>query len=69
MKEFCIFKNYKRKFFIELFDYNIGTFTFQGFLLADNNNKQLEDLHLTCIGQITKDAKIANQFLFPYNKS
>ena len=68
VKDLCIFENYESKFSIELLDYSESTPTFQEFLFADNNNKQLEDLFLTCIGRKVKDVEIANQFLPPCNK-
>ena len=68
MKDLCIFEDYERKFSTELPDYSKSTSKFQVFLLADNNNKQLEDLHLTCTGQKAKDAEIANNSLPPHNK-
>ena len=68
MKDLRIFKNYKSKFSIKLPDYSESTPTFQEFLLADNDNEQLEDLHLTCTGQKAKDVEIINQFSLPRNK-
>ncbi|MCJ1346413.1 hypothetical protein MMC31_004629, partial [Peltigera leucophlebia] len=60
VKDLCIFQDYESKFSTELPDYSEGTPTFQGFLLADNNDEQLEDLHLTRAGQKAKDAEKAN---------
>ena len=68
MKDLCIFEDYKSKFSTELLDYSEDTPTFQGFLLADNNDKQLEDLHSTHAGQKAKNAKIVNQSPPPCNK-
>ena len=68
VKNLRIFKDYKSKFSTELPDYSKGTPKFQGFLLADNDNEQLEDLHLTRAGQKAKDAEIANQSPPPGNK-
>ena len=50
MKDLCIFEDYKSKFSTELPDYSKDTPTFQGFLLADNDDEQLEDLLLTYVG-------------------
>ena len=69
MKNLRIFEDYKSKFSTELSDYSTGTPTFQGFLLADNDNEQLEDLHSTRTGRKAKDAEIANQSPLPRNKS
>lgn len=69
VKTLCIFEDYKSKFSTKLPDYSEDTSIFQRFLLADNNNKQLEDLLLTCAGWKTKDVEIANQSLPPLNKS
>lgn len=60
MKNLSIFKAYKNKSSIKLFDYSENTHIFQGFLFADNNNKSLKDLHLTYTRQKTKDVEIAN---------
>ena len=60
VKNLHIFEDYKSKFSTKLPDYSKGTSTFQGFLLADNDNEQLEDLHSTHTGQKAKDAEIAN---------
>lgn len=68
MKNLRIFEDYESKFSTKLLDYSENTPIFQGFFLANNNNKQLEDLLLTCIGQKTKDTEIANQSLPPPNK-
>ena len=69
VKDLRIFEDYESKFSTELPDYSEGTPTFQGFLLADNDNEQLEDLLLTRVGRKAKDAEIANQSPPPRNKS
>lgn len=61
IKDVRIFEDDENKLSIDLSDYSEGTPTFQGFLLIDNDDKQLEaDLHLTRVGQNAVDAE-ANQ--------
>ena len=58
IKNFQIFQDYKNKFSTKLPDYSKDTLTFQGFLLADNDNKQLEaNLYSTHIGQKVVDVE------------
>ena len=47
VKDLRIFEDYESKPSTDLPDYSEGTPTFQGFLLADNDDEQLEDLHST----------------------
>ena len=68
VKDLRIFEDYKSKLSTEFLDYNKDTPIFQGFLLANNNNKQLKDLLLTCISQKTKVVEITNQSLPPCKK-
>ena len=68
VKDLRIFEDYESKFSIELPDYSEGAPTFQGFLLADNDDEQLEDLYSTRVGQKAKDAEKANQSPPPRNR-
>lgn len=68
VKNLRIFEDYESRISTELPDYSEGTPTFQGFLLVDNDNKQLEDLHSTHAGRKAKGVEKANQSLSPHNK-
>ena len=68
VKDLHIFEDYESKFSTKLPDYSESTPTFQEFLLADNDNEQLEDLYSTRAGRKAKNAEIANQSSPPRNK-
>lgn len=68
MKDFRIFEDYESRFSTKLPDYSKGTPIFQGFLFADNNNEQFENLYVTHIGQKAKEAEIVNNSPPPSNK-
>lgn len=63
MKDLRIFEDYASKGSTELPDYSEGTPTFQGFLLADNDDeKEGKDMHLThASGQKVLDVERAKQ--------
>lgn len=62
MKNLYIFKDYESKFSTQLSDYSKDTLTFQGFIFANNNDKQLKDLHLTYKGQKAKNIEKIDRF-------
>lgn len=70
LKDLCIFEDYESKTSTKLLDYSEGIPTFQGFLLADNDDEKLEnDLHSPRAGRNAPDAEKAKQSTPSRNRS